>query len=968
MSSLATVESFPKITCEIGVDRHFTKMEWELICPNSWSKIEYLTKVPLHKFISLAFYKSLKQPGKRYVNYLLLYQRVVWSLDDVLSVRFFSLPLEQIHNFIWMEEKVEKHYVALDIKNEQTKRKFKLDIMTLTFRIWAAGYGLLKGEGRKYVDHDFLMILKTNIEKRHHSRKRTVLKKLSLILEKEKESPVTVPIITCEVGVDRHFTRIEWDLICSNSWSRIEYLTKIPLEKFSNLAFYTSLKGPEKRYVNYLLLYQRVVLSLDDALSFRFFLLPLEKIQNFAWLDDKLEKYSDELLKLDNKNDYKKNRLKINVITLVFRIWAAGYGLYRGEGRECVDDGILNILKEHFGKSSDKYRRVILTKLSLILEKEKESPVTGRIDVRRVPKSKIDLEKDGWDVIINEYHNELAENIYEFIFNYLLSQVKDLDIRTVYQKGTQSNKIRRAIRPITIATWTKWSAEMRGYVKLFYGFGLNSSSDLISGGLEKILIHVSRKWVRKKIGNFRSLIKRWLMYYIERYDLNLNVNTIIPHSMKRKTTQFGKILNLGNAYTLIEALLDEQSPFINENDVLEFRCRRVCLIQLATGSRVTAICLLLKDCITTDHYGNKWMQLHKTKNGKPQVVKATEDVQNWVEQSSKFAPKDKVFSPKNDRYFGDGLTEYRLFANTSEVATLTSNQIGKFLTKIQKRLWPDMPKEEYFTSHDFRRMHAIYMVMKKKSKHEIQDQLGHSGPNSLIPYLATSSPEIQQYYSEIYKEGIWGNVVNKLEEPTDLELDPLLEQAAKVVQAEDKEQFISSLLEKFKGEEVEFGFSNDASFMPINNVSAGFPRFTHNCVAHEMLNCGHTELHCFKCDYYKPDDDKYNEHIAEIFRFMLLALRGEDMAKSKRDTIQKELVSIRSHDIIELIDESFPKLLEKKFLITSREIPKLKNGLWDKAKSYWKKYKKTKPILTFEEALHYLKEGKLEWVGKEASQ
>jgi hypothetical protein len=73
--------------------------------------------------------------------------------------------------------------------------------------------------------------------------------------------------------------------------------------------------------------------------------------------------------------------------------------------------------------------------------------------------------------------------------------------------------------------------------------------------------------------------------------------------------------------------------------------------------------------------------------------------------------------------------------------------------------------------------------------------------------------------------------------------------------------------------------------MPVNNVSAGFPRFTHNCVAHEMLNCAHTELHCFKCDYYKPDDDKYNEHIAEIFRFMLLALRGEDMAKSKRDTI-----------------------------------------------------------------------------------
>ncbi|MCY9670857.1 site-specific integrase [Paenibacillus alginolyticus] len=499
---------------------------------------------------------------------------------------------------------------------------------------------------------------------------------------------------------------------------------------------------------------------------------------------------------------------------------------------------------------------------------------------------------------------------------------------------------------------------MKNYIKLFNGFGINSPSDLILGGLEKILTQVRSKWNRKKINKFRNSLRKWLIYYVEKHQLNIAVNTIIPFSMRRQNTEFGKILNLGNAYILIQALLDEQSPYVNENDLLEFRCRRACLIQLATGSRVTAVCLLLKDCIKTDHHANKWLHMHKTKNGKPHIVKATEDVQNWIAQSLKFAPKDKIYSPKNNLYFGDGLTEHRVFASPTDISTLTSAQINGFLNKLQKRLWPESPKSEYFTSHDFRRMHAIYMVMNKKSKREIQDQLGHGSPNSIIPYIATSSPEIQQYYSEIYKEGVWSNIINKQEEATDVELDPLLEQAAKVVQAENKEQFISSLIEKFKDEATEFGFTTDA-FMPVNNVSAGFPRFTHNCVAHEMLNCGHTELHCFKCDYYKPDDDKYNEHIAEIFRFMLLALRGEEMAKSKRDTIQKELVSIRSHDIIELIDESFPKLLEKKFSISPKEIPKLKKGLWDKAKSYWKKYKQTKPILTFGEALHYLKEGKL---------
>ncbi|OCT15975.1 hypothetical protein A8709_10165 [Paenibacillus pectinilyticus] len=770
--------------------------------------------------------------------------------------------------------------------------------------------------------------------------------------------------ITCDVGVDRHFTKLEWKDICSGAWGKIEHLTKVDLNRFTDVTFYKSLNKLEKRYVNYLLLYQRIVWPWEDALKIKFFTLPLEKVNNFIWIAEKVDIYFGVLFQLESNIESKKKQFKIDILILAFRIWAAGYGFIRNEGRKQVGDDVLEIIK----KVIDKHWSRRLIKLSIILEKEKESPVKKRIIARGVPKPKIELENNQWKILFSKYDSELAKSFHDFIYDYLLPHVKDLDMKALPQKVSQTSNIRTSIKLITFATWVSESNLLRSYVKLFYSFGINSPAELITGGIEKVIIIINRKWSRKKIKNFRYVLRKWLTYYIENNNLNLVVNTVIPSVMRRQSREFGKILNLGNAYTLIETLLDEQSPYINENDLLEFRCRRVCLIQLATGSRVTAVCLLFKDCITTDHNGDKWLHLHKTKNGKPQVVRATADVQNWINQSSKVAPKEKVYSPKNNNYYGDGLTDYRLFANTTDIATLTSNLIGNFLVKIQKRLWPDTPLNEYFTSHDFRRMHAIYMVMNKKSKHEIQDQLGHSSPNSLIPYIATSTPEIQQYYSEIYKEGVWSNVLNKQEEPTDLELDPLLEQASKVVQTENKEQFISSLIEKFKDEEAEFGFTNDASFMPINNVSAGFPRFTHNCVAHEMLNCGHTELHCFKCNYYKPDDDKYNEHIAEIFRFMLLALRGEEMAKSKRDSIQKELVSIRSHDIIELIDESFPKLLEKKFSITPREIPKLKKGLWDKAKSYWKKHKQTKPILTFEEALHYLKVGNLEWVGKEALQ
>ncbi|WP_164826802.1 hypothetical protein, partial [Paenibacillus alginolyticus] len=151
MNSTAIVGYIQNSHCEVGVDRHFTDIEWKEICSDSWDRIEHLTEIQLNKFTDLTYYKSLNIYERRYVNFLLLYQRVIWSLDDALSFRFFSLPLEKIYNFKWMEDKIEQHYESffkLDIKNEFKKKQFKIDIMTIVFRIWAAGYGVIKSEGR----------------------------------------------------------------------------------------------------------------------------------------------------------------------------------------------------------------------------------------------------------------------------------------------------------------------------------------------------------------------------------------------------------------------------------------------------------------------------------------------------------------------------------------------------------------------------------------------------------------------------------------------------------------------------------------------------------------------------------------------------------------------------------------------------------------------------------------------------
>ena len=126
-----------------------------------------------------------------------------------------------------------------------------------------------------------------------------------------------------------------------------------------------------------------------------------------------------------------------------------------------------------------------------------------------------------------------------------------------------------------------------------------------------------------------------------------------------------------------------------------------------------------------------------------------------------------------------------------------------------------------------------------------------------------------------------------------------------------------------------------------------------SCTATMLTNCGHTELHCFKCPHYKPEIDSLEDHKTEIFRYMLLVLYQDKSVKKIKDELEKEVIKFRSSELNSLIDECFTNLFYK-FDLESSEITKIKNDLSTKAEAYIKKYIKKNPNPSFMQSKNFL--------------
>ena len=114
--------------------------------------------------------------------------------------------------------------------------------------------------------------------------------------------------------------------------------------------------------------------------------------------------------------------------------------------------------------------------------------------------------------------------------------------------------------------------------------------------------------------------------------------------------------------------------------------------------------------------------------------------------------------------------------------------------------------------------------------------------------------------------------------------------------------------------------------MPVhseNSPNTGMPMYSHNCTAAIVVNCGHTELDCFSCNKYLPDQDKLNEHKAEILRYMVQVLFYE--AEAKKNKLEQNFILMNSKGIKEKIQKTFNSLFYK-FKLSKTEVVKIEKN------------------------------------------
>lgn len=776
---------------------------------------------------------------------------------------------------------------------------------------------------------------------------------VSKILYKEqKKLAIGINIRT---NIKEHFTKDEFEFIKPGRWgSRIESYTKEYSIQYLEQNFEELIKTNDTSFIGYcydLALYRRLTLPLKFVLSskMRKDNNSVASLQLINDCHDLVMKYFEKIYPLDKNNINKRESISESLVKLIIRFWCAGYSLYGGM-EKAINDEVLNEAVE-ISKMS---RRVQLYVLGQFLRLDPNSPVKDPPQ-RSKSTSVIDKERSKWSDLkdIN-----ITDVFKEYCFGPLLSRTEsplniEISINNSFRRVSQSK--------ITVNTWQHHSFDLRIIIDILYSKKIYSVDFFISKGI-KILLKDSKfsSYSNSTKNSIRSSLRQFLEFYIATNKIkSINLDELFPKSIRRKSTSYGKILNLGYANELIQTLLYDEKGIIDENNIIQFRCRRACLIQLATGQRVSEVCLLFPKSLYITDDNKFYLTFHKTKKRKKVLVEVEKDVVKWVNELKKMAPSEKIFAPE-DRYFlGDGLSEYRLFANSKNNSVLTSDSINNFLADLQKRIHGDnIEKKNMFTTHDFRRMQVLFMVLTGKNKEQIQTRIGQSNASSLIPYLATNDPEYQNMYKSIYEEGVWGSVVTGQNE-TKINTRDIISQISNLSSATEEieksvRELINSSLENIKDIKITSESSN--SFVPINIVSAGFPRKTHSCVANEVLNCGHTELSCFKCNKYKPDKESLMDHKAEVFRYMIMAIVLEH---SHTEKLKRPLINIKITTINKSIEEVFKTLFSNGFGFDKNEENSIRKELQMQAKKFVKIYGNKVPYPNYSQAKKFLETGEL---------
>jgi len=766
-------------------------------------------------------------------------------------------------------------------------------------------------------------------------------------------------------GVAEHFSQSEWIAEWSiGSWFNVRHFCKYPLLTFSNPSLFTAIKPPYGSiYAARLAFFQRIKLPLEYTLRFRnrtsYF--PIEEAENFRQLQHLFTSQYESLFKMDGHNERKRGAVKERILHLGLRFWCAGYAIFPDYGIEPLTSEVLEgaskILNQ--GRIGDRHRVIwFLHVFARLLAQDARSKIDRMPNIaRHAPASYFDLEKAAWSsMMASQPASIISENLHEFVFTELISRVTSHQVRTVRNLRGRTFVTRRGgLGRLSASTW-------RNYARYLRALGMwASQSDY---DIERMFDKGLSDYMRQRLGEtsrsdrnaFRAAAREWVRWYSDTRDLALNPYKVVPRELRSRGLRYAAILDIGSACIFINTLLDNDTGLINENNLLEFRCRRACLIALETGARMSSVCVLPQDCIVRDHLGNHLIHFHRVKTGKPYSVPASPSLRAWVTELKRMGPPEKMYIATDKHYTGDGLTQLRLFANAMNDGPLTISNLSKFLRLVQKKIWPnEHPNGQPFSTRSLRRLRALYMVLLEKRREEIQQQLGHSSIDSQIPYVATGPPQVQRWFGEMLKEGIWKNVSKTQGAETDLDLDKVLKQEVGLADPTTMMSIVRRLVEESPLAQSSYEVDRRIPIQ-LNQVAAGFPRRTHNCTAHELLNCGHTELHCFNCDKYKPDLEMFDDHRAEVFRYMVLVCRAEKSKGKQVNTFDQRAIELKTETVSDLIRKAMPLLFGRHYNMDPESISALQEELINKAQAYVAVHGYTAPSPTFEEARVYLKQ------------
>lgn len=743
--------------------------------------------------------------------------------------------------------------------------------------------------------------------------------------------------VLIEILVPRHLNEDEAQ---AASMRLSKSLVSKPLDYYTNSK---NLTETEQRYAYKLAYYGRIQLkpSVQTApiQASKFNILNLETFQLLEKLfDEKFTEYS-----LANNIKLSPTVFKKKLNNELLKLWFRGYGLLPGHNVYAINDDILNELFSH------KDKRHLSRFVSFILKDIDVSKVNIELpNPKTVNKNHLmssdESELGKWKVILQEETSPLTEDLYEFL-KFLEQQANGTITKFITNKD--GNQIKKSYPQIKWGNFNLKSSNLRKAVPMLKSLGVVNIEQILNE-YSLITLYASEEFQALSVNqqqNIRNTLRGFVKYYCEANAIQINIERIAPSTTTNRITTYSENINFGETAILIDALFDDSNSLIDEKDTYQAKVRRALLLQIATGARIHEILLLKSDCLFTNSSGETFIYFHKTKmNLRDHYVKVDSDITEWIKelQSISDTTPIEVDSKNTSTTFGDDLNVPRLFVNSTSTNIILPSSINRFL----KRLTCNLKLKSRFSTHDMRKIHALYLKMKGKDKVDIQFALNQTDIDSQLPYLATKTNKVVENLKELSLEGVWSHITDAQKNDSDIPLDTVLNRASSFQSSADSKKKAAEFLENIFME-----VSEQNKQLPVHNENSpsnGMPMYSHNCTAAVVVNCGHTELDCFSCNKYLPDQDKLMEHKAEVLRYMIQVFFYE--AEAKKDKLEQDSILVNSKEIKNKLQSTFNSLFYK-FNLGKSEALKLEKSLNSIAKKHWKT---NKSLISHTEALKVL--------------